>query len=70
LADEGLLGLAGFWGGYSLPLGSGSEGAGGAGGTLGINSGPLTPHPTRDIKRLKQSVLLRIAIMNVSKTND
>jgi len=70
LADEELLGLAEVWGGYSLPLVSGSVGAGGTGGTFGIYSGPLTPHPARDIRRLKQRVLLRIAIMNVSKTND
>jgi len=50
LVDE-LLVLAGVCGGYSLPLGSGSIGAEGAGGTLGIYKGPLTPHPKRDIKR-------------------
>jgi len=68
LTDDEVLGLAGA--GYNLPLGSGTVGAGGAGGTFGINRGPLTPHPTRDIKRLIPRALVRIAIMNVSKTND
>jgi len=70
LAGEEGLGLAGVWGGYNLPLGSGSLGAVGTGGTFGIYRGPLTPHPTRDIRRLIPRALLRIAIMNVSKTND
>ncbi len=35
-------------GGYRVPLGSGWVGAGGTGGTLGKNKGPLTPQPSRD----------------------
>ncbi|WP_255531176.1 hypothetical protein [Polynucleobacter alcilacus] len=35
LADDGLLVAAGFCGGYRVPLGSGSVGAGGTGGTVG-----------------------------------
>jgi hypothetical protein len=45
-------------------------GAGGTGGIIGKIRGPLTPHPTRDIRRLMPRALLIIAIMNVSKTND
>jgi hypothetical protein len=50
-------------------LGSGNVGAGGTGGIMGKINGPLTPHPTRDIRRLIPKALLIIAIMNVSKTN-
>jgi hypothetical protein len=50
-------------GGYRVPLGSGCVGAGGAGGTLGKNKGPLTPHPTRDIKATQIGILTTIDII-------
>ena len=62
--------LFGLGGGYSLPFGSAWAGTGGIFGTLGKYRAPLTPHPMRDIMMPKLKVRIRIAIMNVSKTND
>ncbi len=50
-------------GGYRVPLGSGSVGTGGAGGTLGKNKGPLTPHPTRNTKATQTGILTTIDII-------
>jgi hypothetical protein len=69
LTDDEVVG-AGLCGGYSLPFGSGWTGGRGAGGTFGRYSGPLTPHPTRDTKRPILKVFVRIAIMNILKTNN
>ena len=50
-------------GGYRVPLGSGRVGTGGTGGTFGKNKGPLTPHPTRDIKATHTGILTTIDII-------
>jgi hypothetical protein len=50
-------------GGYRVPLGSGWVGAGGTGGGLGKNKGPLTPHPTRNMKATQTGILTTIDII-------
>jgi len=42
----------------------------GAGGIVGKYSGPLTPHPVRDIRSPIPSALIRMAIMVIFITND
>lgn len=50
-------------GGYRLPLGSAWVGAGGTGGGLGINKGPLTPQAPREIKSTSIGILTTIDII-------